>query len=219
MYLFYFQDLRGFDFRTSTWPAGALHRRRRARRGRAFLAGDASRQAPHLDDRQHRLLAGPDDPELSAQGRSDPGRDHHVQPGLPRGWLRAAGPGDAPTPAMRSAWPRRAPAGRSLYAMMTSVEKIASALSIGPTFTILSMVGYNAKEGARQHAGGDPQPRAGLPARSALLRHKARGACYIGYKRTQAPRRDPRRARRARPDALPGAGSASEFPVGLPEAT
>ena len=35
-----------------------------------------------------------------------------------------------------------------LYAMMTSVEKIASALSIGLTFTILSWVGYNAKDGA-----------------------------------------------------------------------
>ena len=35
-----------------------------------------------------------------------------------------------------------------LYAMMTSVEKIASAFSIGLTFTILGAVGYNAKEGA-----------------------------------------------------------------------
>ena len=68
-----------------------------------------------------------------------------------------------------------------LYAMMTSVEKIASALSIGLTFTILGAGRLQGQGRRAQHARGDPQPRAGLSARPDLLRH-ARGACYIGYK-------------------------------------
>ena len=57
-----------------------------------------------------------------------------------------------------------------LYAMMTSVEKIASALSIGLTFTILSTGSATTPRKAPKHAGGDPQPRAGLSdrARSSL---------------------------------------------------
>jgi Na+/melibiose symporter-like transporter len=68
-----------------------------------------------------------------------------------------------------------------LYAMMTSVEKIASALSIGLTFTILSWVGYNAKDGAHN----TPAAIHGLelvyligPITFVMLG----GACYIGYK-------------------------------------
>jgi GPH family glycoside/pentoside/hexuronide:cation symporter len=68
-----------------------------------------------------------------------------------------------------------------LYAMMTSVEKIASAFSIGLTFTILSWVGYNAKDGAHN----TPAAIHGLelvyligPITFVMLG----GACYIGYK-------------------------------------
>ena len=68
-----------------------------------------------------------------------------------------------------------------LYAMMTSVEKIASALSIGLTFTILSWVGYQAKDGAHN----TPAAIHNLelvyligPITFVMLG----GACYIGYK-------------------------------------
>jgi GPH family glycoside/pentoside/hexuronide:cation symporter len=68
-----------------------------------------------------------------------------------------------------------------LYAMMTSVEKIASALSIGLTFTILSWVGYQAKDGAHN----TPAAIHGLelvyligPITFVMLG----GACYFGYK-------------------------------------
>jgi Na+/melibiose symporter-like transporter len=68
-----------------------------------------------------------------------------------------------------------------LYAMLTSVEKIASALSIGLTFTILSWVGYQAKDGAQN----TPAAIHNLelvyligPITFVMLG----GACYIGYK-------------------------------------
>jgi len=68
-----------------------------------------------------------------------------------------------------------------LYAMMTSVEKIASALSIFFTFTILGAVGYQAKEGAHN----TPAAIHNLelvyilgPIFFVMLG----GACYIGYK-------------------------------------
>ena len=68
-----------------------------------------------------------------------------------------------------------------LYAMMTSVEKIAGALSIGLTFTILGAVGYQAKEGAHN----TPAAIHNLelvyilgPIFFVMLG----GACYIGYK-------------------------------------
>ena len=68
-----------------------------------------------------------------------------------------------------------------LFSMMTSVEKIASALSIGLSFTILSWVGYNAKDGAHN----TPASIHGLelvyllgPITFVMLG----GACYIGYK-------------------------------------
>jgi glycoside/pentoside/hexuronide:cation symporter, GPH family len=68
-----------------------------------------------------------------------------------------------------------------LYAMMTSVEKIASAFSIGLTFTILGAVGYQAKEGAHN----TPAAIHNLelvyilgPIFFVMLG----GACYIGYK-------------------------------------
>jgi glycoside/pentoside/hexuronide:cation symporter, GPH family len=68
-----------------------------------------------------------------------------------------------------------------LFAMMTSVEKIASALSITLTFTILGFVGYQAKEGAHN----TPAAIHNLelvyligPITFVMLG----GACYIGYK-------------------------------------
>ncbi|HTX49972.1 MAG TPA: MFS transporter [Caulobacteraceae bacterium] len=68
-----------------------------------------------------------------------------------------------------------------LYAMMTSVEKIASALSITFTFTILGFVGYQAKEGAHN----TPAAIHNLelvyllgPITFVMLG----GACYLGYK-------------------------------------
>ncbi len=68
-----------------------------------------------------------------------------------------------------------------LFAMMTSVEKIASALSIGLTFTILSWVGYQAKDGAHN----TPAAIHNLelvyligPITFVMLG----GACYLGYK-------------------------------------
>jgi Na+/melibiose symporter-like transporter len=68
-----------------------------------------------------------------------------------------------------------------LYAMMTSVEKIASALSITLTFTILAFVGYQAKEGAHN----TPAAIHNLelvyllgPITFVMLG----GACYLGYK-------------------------------------
>jgi GPH family glycoside/pentoside/hexuronide:cation symporter len=68
-----------------------------------------------------------------------------------------------------------------LFAMMTSVEKIASALSITLTFTILALVGYQAKEGAHN----TPAAIHNLelvyllgPISFVMLG----GACYLGYK-------------------------------------
>ena len=68
-----------------------------------------------------------------------------------------------------------------LYAMMTSVEKIASAFSIGLTFTILSFVGYQAQDGAHN----TPAAIHNLelvyligPITFVMLG----GACYLGYK-------------------------------------
>jgi glycoside/pentoside/hexuronide:cation symporter, GPH family len=67
-----------------------------------------------------------------------------------------------------------------LYAMMTSVEKIASALSIGLTFTVLALIGYQAKEGAHN----TPAAIHSLelvyligPITFVMLG----GACYLGY--------------------------------------
>jgi glycoside/pentoside/hexuronide:cation symporter, GPH family len=68
-----------------------------------------------------------------------------------------------------------------LYAMITSVQKIASALSIGLTFEVLDAIGFNAKEGAHN----TPAAIHGLelvyligPVFFVMLG----GACFIGYK-------------------------------------
>jgi glycoside/pentoside/hexuronide:cation symporter, GPH family len=108
-----------------------------------------------------------------------------------------------------------------LYAMMTSVEKIASALSITLTFVILSFVGYNPKEGAHN----TPAAIHNLelvyllgPIFFVMLG----GACYLGYKLDSKRHAEIRAALDEReamsPQALAQA-RAAEFPVGLPEAT
>jgi Na+/melibiose symporter-like transporter len=181
MYLFYFQDSRGFDFRTSTYllalyiAAGVL--------GAAGLSWLATRLG------KHRTLI------IASTGYS---LGLMILNFLPRGSLipaaiimfalgflaagfvllgraMCADAGDA----IRLAKGKHQQG--LLYAMMTSVEKIASALSIGLTFTILSAVGYNAKEGAHN----TPAAIHNLelvyllgPIFFVMLG----GACYIGYK-------------------------------------
>jgi glycoside/pentoside/hexuronide:cation symporter, GPH family len=68
-----------------------------------------------------------------------------------------------------------------LYAMITSSQKIASGLSIGLTFTILGLVGYQPKEGAvNTHAAIEGLKLVYLcgPVFFVMLG----GACFIGYK-------------------------------------
>ena len=136
---------------------------------------------------------------LHAQGRAAAGGDHDVRLGfLAAGFVllgraMCADAGDA----IRLAKGKHQQG--LLYAMMTSVEKIASAFSIGLTFTILGAVGYQAKEGAHN----TPAAIHNLelvyilgPIFFVMLG----GACYIGYKLDhKRARRDPRGARRARP--------------------
>ena len=68
-----------------------------------------------------------------------------------------------------------------LYALITSVQKVAGALSIGLTFVVLSLIGYNPRLGAPN----TPEAIQGLslvyligPVVFVMLG----GACYIGYK-------------------------------------
>lgn len=68
-----------------------------------------------------------------------------------------------------------------LYAMMTSVEKIASALSIGLTFTILGAVGYQAKEGAHNTASAIHNLEL-VYILGPIFFVMLGGACYLGYK-------------------------------------
>jgi GPH family glycoside/pentoside/hexuronide:cation symporter len=68
-----------------------------------------------------------------------------------------------------------------LYALMTSVEKIAGALAITLTFTVLSWVGYNAKEGAQNTVAAIHNLELVYllgPITFVMLG----GACYLGYK-------------------------------------
>lgn len=181
MYLFYFQDSRGFTFRTASAllllyiAAGVL--------GAATLSWLATRLG------KHRALM------LASTGYS---LGLILIALMPRGALlpaavlmfslgflaagfqllgraMCADAGDA----IRLAMGKHRQS--LLYAMMTSVEKIASALSIGLTFTILGAVGYQAKEGAHN----TPAAIHNLelvyilgPIFFVMLG----GACYIGYK-------------------------------------
>jgi Na+/melibiose symporter-like transporter len=88
-----------------------------------------------------------------------------------------------------------------LYAMMTSVEKIAGALAITFTFTILAWVGYQAKEGAHN----TPAAIHNLelvyilgPIFFVMLG----GACYIGYKLDHKRHAEIREALAARDGAV-----------------
>jgi Na+/melibiose symporter-like transporter len=181
MYLFYFQDSRGFSFRTSTFllalyiAAGVL--------GAAGLSWLATRIGKHRT-----LMIASTGYSLGLMvlnflPKGDLGPAAAIMFSL--GFLAAgfvllgramcADAGDA----IRLAKGQHR-AGL-LYAMMTSVEKIASALSIGLAFTILSWVGYNAKDGAHN----TPAAIHGLelvyllgPIFFVMLG----GACYIGYK-------------------------------------
>jgi glycoside/pentoside/hexuronide:cation symporter, GPH family len=68
-----------------------------------------------------------------------------------------------------------------LYAMMTMVEKVAGALAIGLTFTILGAVGYQAKDGAHNTPGAIHNLELVYligPITFVMLG----GFCYIGYK-------------------------------------
>jgi Na+/melibiose symporter-like transporter len=68
-----------------------------------------------------------------------------------------------------------------LYAMITTVQKVAGALSIGLSFTVLGWIGYQAKEGAVN----TPEAIFGMqlvyligPVVFVMIG----GACFIGYK-------------------------------------
>ncbi|HEY7852970.1 MAG TPA: MFS transporter, partial [Caulobacteraceae bacterium] len=87
-----------------------------------------------------------------------------------------------------------------LYAMITSSQKIASALSIGLTFTLLGLIGYKADE----HALNSPAAIGGMelvyivgPIVFVMLG----GACFIGYKLDSRRHAEIRAALEAR-DAL-----------------
>jgi len=224
MYLFYFQDSRGFDFRTSTYllalyiAAGVL--------GAAGLSWLATRLGKHRT-----LLIASTGYSLGLmilnflpKGSLIPAAIIMFSLGfLAAGFVllgrsMCADAGDA----IRLAKGKHQQG--LLYAMMTSVEKIASALSIGLTFTILSFVGYNAKEGAHN----TPAAIHNLelvyllgPIFFVMLG----GACYIGYKldhkrhaeiRAALDERDAQASQGLVLDRLP---LTSETPAALPEAT
>ena len=83
--------------------------------------------------------------------------------------------------ATRSGWSKGKHRQGLLYAMMTSVEKIASALSIGLTFTILLAVGYQAKDGAHNTAAAIHNLEL-VYLIGPIFFVMLGGACYIGYK-------------------------------------
>jgi Na+/melibiose symporter-like transporter len=98
-----------------------------------------------------------------------------------------------------------------LYAMITSTQKIASALSIGLTYTVLGWVGYQAGEGAHN----TPAAVRGLeivyltgPVFFVMLG----GLCFIGYKLDHKRHAEIRAALDAR-DAQDGAGMSPEAPI------
>jgi GPH family glycoside/pentoside/hexuronide:cation symporter len=108
-----------------------------------------------------------------------------------------------------------------LYAMITSTQKIASGLSIGLTYTILGLVGYQAKEGAAN----TPAAIHGLelvyltgPVFFVMLG----GLCFIGYKldhRRHSEIRaalDERDAMNPEPPILEGIGGQSHAPSPTP---
>jgi glycoside/pentoside/hexuronide:cation symporter, GPH family len=224
MYLFYFQDSRGFSFLTSTYllalyiAAGVL--------GAAGLSWLATRLG------KHRTLM------IASTGYS---LGLMILNFLPKGSLipaaiimfalgflaagfvllgraMCADAGDA----IRLAKGKHQQG--LLYAMMTSVEKIASALSIGLTFWILSLVGYNPKEGAHNTVAAIHNLEL-VYLLGPIFFVMLGGACYIGYKLDHKRHAEIRAALDER-DAQPAQGLVldrlpltSETPAALPEAT
>lgn len=109
-----------------------------------------------------------------------------------------------------------------LFAMITSSQKIAAALSIGLTFTVLAAIGYNPKEGAVN----SPATIHGLELTyliGPIFFVMVGAACFIGYKldhtrhseiRAQLDARD---ALAAAALATPGAAGSEALPLGGPE--
>ena len=103
-------------------------------------------------------------------------------PRLPGRRLRAAGPGHgAPTWATRSGWTKGKHRQGLLYAMITSVEKIAGALCIGLTFTVLAWSATTPRKARTTR----PAAIHGLELvylLGPIVFVMLGGACYIGYK-------------------------------------
>jgi GPH family glycoside/pentoside/hexuronide:cation symporter len=181
MYLFYFQDSRGFDFRTSTYllalyiAAGVF--------GAAGLSWLATRLGKHrtLMIASTLYSLGLMMLNFLPKGSLYPAAAIMFSLGfLAAGFVllgraMCADAGDA----IRLAKGKHQQG--LLYAMMTSVEKIASALSIGLTFTILSLVGYNAKEGAHNTVAAIHNLEL-VYLLGPIFFVMLGGACYIGYK-------------------------------------
>ncbi|MGH6971621.1 MAG: MFS transporter, partial [Caulobacteraceae bacterium] len=200
MYLFYFTDSRGFDFRTASAllllyiAAGVL--------GAAALSWLATRLGKHRT-----LMVASTGYSLGLIGIALIPRGALIPAAIlmfALGFLAAgfgllgramcADVGDA----IRLAKGKHRQG--LLYSMMTLMEKIASGLSIGLTFTILGAVGYQAKQGAHN----TPAAIHNLelvyilgPIFFVMLG----GACYIGYKLDQRRHAEIRAALEAR-DAL-----------------
>ena len=221
MYLFYFQDSRGFDFRTASAllllyiAAGVL--------GAAGLSWLATRIGKHRTLMVASTLysLGLMILNFMPKGALLPAAIIMFTLGfLAAGFVllgraMCADAGDA----IRLAKGKHQQG--LLYAMMTSVEKIASALSIGLTFTILGAVGYQAKEGAHNTTAAIHNLELVYligPITFVMLG----GACYIGYKLDSKRHAEIRAALDERDAMTPQAlaeARAAEFPVGLPEAT
>jgi len=181
MYLFYFHDSRGFDFRTSTYllalyiAAGVL--------GAAGLSWLATRLG------KHRTLM------IASTGYS---LGLMLLNFLPKGSLIPAaiimfGLGFLAAGFVLLGRAMCADAGDAirlakgkhqqglLYAMMTSVEKIAGALAITFTFTILGAVGYQAKDGAHNTTAAIHNLEL-VYILGPIFFVMLGGACYLGYK-------------------------------------
>ena len=181
LYLFYFHEARGFTISVSSEllfiyiAAGVI--------GAAGPgpAGCAAGQASDHDVRQHRLFAGAGGPHPTSE----------------RGFLPAAllmfalGFAAAGFPLLDRAMVAdvgdavRLDQGKNrialLYAMITTTQKVAGALSIGLSFVLLGLVGFDPREGAVN----TPSAIHGLqliylivPVVFVMLG----GGCYIGYK-------------------------------------
>jgi len=221
MYLFYFQNSRGFDFRTSTYllalyiAAGVV--------GAAALSWLATRLGKHRT-----LIVASTGYSLGLMLLNFLPKGDLIPAAIimfSLGFLAAgfvllgramcADAGDA----IRLAKGKHQQG--LLYAMMTSVEKIASALAIGLTYLVLEWIHFNPKQGAVN----TPAVIHNLelvyllgPIFFVMLG----GACYLGYRLDSKRHAEIRAALDERDAMTPQAlaeARAAEFPVGLPEAT